>query len=260
MVLPYINMNLPRVYTCSPSWTPLPPPSPYHPSGSSQCTSPKHPASCIEPDCWFVSWLFTWLPSSHCFPTFTWKGWGTTHCPAEKDIQINGKGINHLLREQSKKYWSVLFNFSERSSTITHLLTRYQSLNHQEVGGRFMREGIYVCMCVCVYMYISDSAFCTAEMNTTLQNNWTSIKKILNRKTKSLPSNWTWLSHDSSFIPVFCKVNKWVQTHYPLMYDSLFLSATPAPIGRPCLPRVIMLSSLGTSSLLCECSVKFQIQ
>ena len=28
---------------------PLPPPSPSHPSGSSQCTSPKHPVSCIEP-------------------------------------------------------------------------------------------------------------------------------------------------------------------------------------------------------------------
>ena len=26
-----------------------PPPSPYHLSGSSQCTSPKHPVSCIEP-------------------------------------------------------------------------------------------------------------------------------------------------------------------------------------------------------------------
>ena len=25
------------------------PPSPYHPSGSSQCTSPKHPVSCIGP-------------------------------------------------------------------------------------------------------------------------------------------------------------------------------------------------------------------
>ena len=49
LVLPYINMNLPRVYTCSPSWTPFPPPSPYHPSGSSQCTSPKHPVSGIEP-------------------------------------------------------------------------------------------------------------------------------------------------------------------------------------------------------------------
>ena len=26
-----------------------PPPSPFHPSGSSQCTSPKHPVLCIEP-------------------------------------------------------------------------------------------------------------------------------------------------------------------------------------------------------------------
>ena len=49
MVLPYINMNLPQVYTCSPSWTPLPPPSSNHPSGLSLCTSPKHPVSCIKP-------------------------------------------------------------------------------------------------------------------------------------------------------------------------------------------------------------------
>ena len=49
LVLPYINMNPPWVYTCSPSWNPLPHPSPYHPSGSSQCTSPKHPVSCIKP-------------------------------------------------------------------------------------------------------------------------------------------------------------------------------------------------------------------
>ena len=49
LVLPYIKMNPPQAYMCSPSRTLLPPPSPYHPSGSSQCTSPKHPASCIEP-------------------------------------------------------------------------------------------------------------------------------------------------------------------------------------------------------------------
>ena len=49
LVLPYINMNPPWVYTCSLSWSPLPTSSPYHPSGSSQCTSPKHPVSCIEP-------------------------------------------------------------------------------------------------------------------------------------------------------------------------------------------------------------------
>ena len=34
---------------CSPSWTPHPPLSPSHPSGSSQCTSPEHPVSCIQP-------------------------------------------------------------------------------------------------------------------------------------------------------------------------------------------------------------------
>ena len=49
MVLPYIKMNLPRVYMSSQFWTPVPPPSPYHLSGSSQCTSPKHLVSCIEP-------------------------------------------------------------------------------------------------------------------------------------------------------------------------------------------------------------------
>ena len=49
LVLPNIEMNPPQVYMCSPSRTLLPPPSPFHPSGSSQCTSPKHPVSCIEP-------------------------------------------------------------------------------------------------------------------------------------------------------------------------------------------------------------------
>ena len=49
LVLPNIVMNPPQVYMCSTSWTLLPPPTPYHPSGSSQCTSPKHPVSCIKP-------------------------------------------------------------------------------------------------------------------------------------------------------------------------------------------------------------------
>ena len=49
LVLPNIKMNPPQVYMRYPPWTLLPPPSPHHPSGSSQCTSPKHPASCIEP-------------------------------------------------------------------------------------------------------------------------------------------------------------------------------------------------------------------
>ena len=48
LLLPYIDMNQPRVYMSFQSWTPLPPPTPYHLSGSSPCTSPKHPISCIE--------------------------------------------------------------------------------------------------------------------------------------------------------------------------------------------------------------------
>ena len=48
VVFPYINMDPPQMYMCSLSWTPLPPSSPSHPSGSSQCTSPEHPVSCIE--------------------------------------------------------------------------------------------------------------------------------------------------------------------------------------------------------------------
>ena len=48
LVLQNIEMNPPQVYMYSPSWTLLLPPSPYHRSGSSQCTSPKHPVSCIE--------------------------------------------------------------------------------------------------------------------------------------------------------------------------------------------------------------------
>ena len=61
MVLPYINMNLPWVYTCSQSWPPLPPLSPYHPSGSSQCISPRHPVSCIEPGLAIHSYMILYM-------------------------------------------------------------------------------------------------------------------------------------------------------------------------------------------------------
>ena len=72
LVLPNIKMNLPQVYMCSPSWTLLPsPPSPYHPSGSSQCTSPKHPVSSIEPGLatrFIHDILHVSMPFSQIFP------------------------------------------------------------------------------------------------------------------------------------------------------------------------------------------------
>ena len=71
MVLPYTDINPPWVYMCSPYWAPLPLPSPSHPSGSSQCTSPEHPLSCIEPG---LAIHFTYdnthvsMPFSHIIP------------------------------------------------------------------------------------------------------------------------------------------------------------------------------------------------
>ena len=61
MVLPYIDLNPPWVYMCSPSWSPLPTPFPSHPSGSSQCTSPEHTVSCIKSGLSdsFHIWYFT---------------------------------------------------------------------------------------------------------------------------------------------------------------------------------------------------------
>ena len=72
-------MNPPQVYMCSPSWTLLLSPSPYHPSGSSQCTSPKHPVSCIEPGLatrfsYMIFYMFQCHSpkSSHPLPLLTW--------------------------------------------------------------------------------------------------------------------------------------------------------------------------------------------
>ena len=71
LVLPYIDLNLPWVYGCSPSWTPLPLPSPSHPSGSSQHTSPEHPVSCIKPGLairFIYDILHVSMPVSHISP------------------------------------------------------------------------------------------------------------------------------------------------------------------------------------------------
>ena len=72
LVLPYIDMNPPQVYMSSQSRTPLPPPSPHHLSGSSPCTSPTHPVSCIEPRlaiCFLHDSIHVSMPFSQITPT-----------------------------------------------------------------------------------------------------------------------------------------------------------------------------------------------
>ena len=86
-------MNPPRVYTCSQFLTLLPPSYPYHPSGSSQCTSPKHPVSCIEPglvirflyDIILVSMPFSQIISPSPSPTESKRLFYTYTCLDPKD-------------------------------------------------------------------------------------------------------------------------------------------------------------------------------
>ena len=54
-----------------PILNPLPPPSPYHPSGSSQCTSPKIPVSCIKLGlviCFLYDIIHVSMPFSQIIP------------------------------------------------------------------------------------------------------------------------------------------------------------------------------------------------
>ena len=54
-----------------PILNPLPPPSPSHSSGSSQCTSPEHPVSCIKPGlaiCFTYDNIHVSVPFSHIIP------------------------------------------------------------------------------------------------------------------------------------------------------------------------------------------------
>ena len=48
-------------FTCIPHRSPLPPPSPSHPSGSSRCTSPEHLSRAYNPGWWSVSPLILYL-------------------------------------------------------------------------------------------------------------------------------------------------------------------------------------------------------
>ena len=103
--LPYIDMNQPRVYMCPPSWTPLPPPFPSHPSGSSQCTSPEHPVSCIKPglaicftyDSIHISMLFSQIIPPSPSPTESLVFFNSTHYSQLCITHI----INKVMRQQT---------------------------------------------------------------------------------------------------------------------------------------------------------------
>ena len=86
-------MNQPWIYMCSPSWSPLLPPSPSNHSGSSQCTSPEHLSHASNLGWWSASPLIVYLFQCYFLRTshpsvFSWRlhitnSWdaGAAKCP-----------------------------------------------------------------------------------------------------------------------------------------------------------------------------------
>ena len=143
LVLPNIKMNPPQVYMCSPSWTLLPPPSPFHPSRSSQCTSPKHPVSCIEPglathfihDILHVSMPFSQIfppsPSKYIFMQRTSLVAQTVkHLPTMWETWVQSLGREDFLEKEMATHSSIL----AWKIPWTEEPGRLQSMGSQRVG------------------------------------------------------------------------------------------------------------------------------
>ena len=122
-----------------PILNPVPPPSPYHPSGSSQCTSPKHPVSCIEPglaisflyDIIHVSMPFSQISPPSPSPTESKRLFYTPvslllshiqgYCYHLSKFHIYRKltfepqSVMLLQREEDMKGWQSCFPFEDQS-------------------------------------------------------------------------------------------------------------------------------------------------
>ena len=102
-----------------PILNPPPTSSPYHPSGSSQCTSPEHPVSCIEPG---LAIRFTYdiihvsMPSSQIIPPLP--------SPTESK-RLFYTSVSLLLSRISILYWCFSFRLTSLyiiGSSFIHLI------------------------------------------------------------------------------------------------------------------------------------------
>ena len=126
----YINMNLTWVYACSPSWTALPPPSLYHPSGSSQCTSPKHPVSCIKPGL-AIHFLYNII---HVSMPFSQICLGTKFQSLEFIIVLSLKTLALKLQSQCSQFlvvWSVDKNSGPQGPRRTPTMPQEEAAGKQ---------------------------------------------------------------------------------------------------------------------------------
>ena len=106
------------VYMCSPSWTLLPPPSPYHPSGSSQCTNSLRKLLLMR---WFILWF------------------------GSKDkYQCLIKTKTCITRMYAQPLSRVWFFLTPRTATCQAPLTTTFSRKHAAVGCHFLLQEIFL--------------------------------------------------------------------------------------------------------------------
>jgi len=105
LVLPYSDMNPPWVYMCSSSWTPLPLPSPSHPS---LWVIPVHQpqAPCIMHR---IVCIYVKLSLSHFYP---WEGTEECHTKTKSPLQSFRHLTDKLMIAQNGKY--PQWNFPEK--------------------------------------------------------------------------------------------------------------------------------------------------
>ena len=145
-------MSLPQVYTGPPSWTHLPTPSLYHPSGSSQCISPKHPLSCIKPGLairFIYDIIHVSMPFSQIIPPL----------PSPTESKILFYTSVSLLLSHIQGYHYHLSKF--HTYVLVYLFKYYflSIFSNHSVEGRSPEFELWVCWWPAVWAWATYSAF-----------------------------------------------------------------------------------------------------
>ena len=159
MVLPYINMNLPRVYTCSQSWTPSHLPPHTIPLGHPSAPAPSflYPASNL--DWWFISYMILYMFQCHSpksshplpFPQYLLlsRAWGLTWflgwCSRDDDE------LEWVILRSWEKLWSlgtlVYFNINVYLSYVR---------SKPSLGPLFLQSIWYIWLLLFSHFIMSD--------------------------------------------------------------------------------------------------------
>ena len=126
--------------------TPLPPPSPSHPSGSPQCTSPEHPVSCIKHGlaiCFTYDNIHVSMPFSQIIPPL----------PSPTESKRLFYTSVSLLLSRIQGYWYHLSKFQSLNTLLLLLHTckaLFSTCCSSNTPRRCLPQGL------CIYCYSSE--------------------------------------------------------------------------------------------------------